>query len=57
MTMTASEDYAARLARVQANKGRSVIMVGRDDSFVHERAQIVQISRVATQAAGFRKAA
>ena len=45
MTMTASEDYAARLARVQANKGRSVIMVGRDDSFVHERAQIVQISR------------
>ena len=45
MTMTGSEDYAARLARVQANKGRSVIMVGRDDSFVHERKPIVQISR------------
>ena len=45
MTMTGSEDYAARLARVQANKGRSVIMVGRDDSFVHERKEIVKISR------------
>lgn len=45
MTMTANDEFAERLARVQANRGRSVIMVGRDESFVHERARPVKVSR------------
>lgn len=36
MTMASNDEFAERLARVKANKGRSVIMVGHDESFVHE---------------------
>ncbi len=43
--MTTSDDYLDRLARVQANRGRSVIMVGLDESFVHERKQPIQAAR------------
>ena len=43
--MAANDDFAARLARVQANKGQSVIMVGQDESFVHRRKEVVQVAR------------
>lgn len=45
MSMTHSDDFSARLARVKANTGRSVIMVGQDESFVRERKVTVAVSR------------
>lgn len=43
--MTANDDYLARLARVKANQGQSVIMVGSDESFVHRRREVVPVSK------------
>ncbi len=45
MSMATSDDFVARLARVKANAGRSIIMVGADDSFVHERKARQVVSR------------
>ncbi len=45
MAMTSNDEYTARLARVSANRGRSVIMVGADESFVFDPQKRVLMSR------------
>jgi hypothetical protein len=45
MAMTSNDEYTARLARVSANRGRSVIMVGADESFVFDPQKLVLMSR------------
>lgn len=43
--MGADAEFTMRLARVKANAGRSVIMVGPDESFVHQRNVTTKVSR------------
>ncbi len=45
MSTPQKDEFAARLARVQANTGRSLIMVGNDETFVREKKAFVQVSR------------
>lgn len=45
MSMNTSEEFTARLERVQANKGRQIVMVGQDETIVRERKQTEQVSR------------
>lgn len=45
MTMNTSDDFSARLARIQAGKGQQTVMVGHDERIVLERKQSVPVSR------------
>lgn len=45
MTMTQGDEFGVRLARVRANTGRCIIMVGTDESFVMERGGAQLIAR------------